>query len=187
LGENDNDGVTAQGLHSGYETLTEGDQTGWNLGFEFSLPLGFRTANAQVRNIELRLAKARAALAAQELEISHELSHAFRELDRWYITAQTNLNSRQAAREHLETLDAQYEGGQATLDLLVRAQTDLSKAEIDYARSLVAYNQAINGLSFRKGTLLNDQQVHMAENNWTPAAYRDAFQGHNNPSTPRNT
>lgn len=166
---------TRQGLHSAYETLTQGDQTGWNLGFEFSMPFGFRAAHSQVRNLELRLAKARAALSAQELEVSHELANAFQEVDRWYQTARTNFNRRRAAELRVQATQAEYEVGRTSLDLLLRAQISLAQAEVSYFRSLVEYNKAIATIHYRKGTLLEEDNVQLAEGLWDPDAYLDAL------------
>ncbi|MCH7989436.1 MAG: TolC family protein, partial [Planctomycetes bacterium] len=94
-----------QGVRTGYGTISQGDQTGWDLGFEFSMPLGFRQANAQVRNIELRLVKARVALELQEHEISHELADAFRNLDRWYGNTLDYHNRRLAAGRRVAALE----------------------------------------------------------------------------------
>ncbi len=171
----DDDDVTAQGLNSAYETLTQGDQTGWNLGLEFSMPLGFRSAHAQVRNYELRLAKARETLAAQELDIAHELAVAFQNLAKQYQTAQSNLNRLNAAQSRVDLFEAELEAGTATLDLVLRAQTSLADAERDYYTSLTDYNKAIAQLHYRKGTLLDYDNVYLAEGEWTPEAYEESL------------
>ena len=174
FGQSDDDGTTAQGFSSFAETLSQGDQTGWELGFEFSVPIGLREAHSRVRNIELRLAKARAALAAQELDVSHELSVAFQGLGRWYETAATNFDRRRAAELRVRAAEAEYEAGRSTLDLLLRAQLSLSQAEINYYRSLSEYNKAIADVHYRKGTLLERNNVFLAEDRWHPRAYADA-------------
>jgi hypothetical protein len=169
--------MTDQGLNSAYETLTQGDQTGWNLGFEFSMPLGFRTARSQVRNLELQLSKARTLLGAQELEVSHELARAFQELDRAYQTAQTNFNRRRAAELRVKAeqnkvdLGLGDQQGQNNVDLLLRAQISLAQAEVAYYSSLVAYNQAVTAIHYRKGSLLEFNNVQLAEGGWDPQAY----------------
>jgi iron(III) transport system permease protein len=68
--QDDFDGVTSQGFNSAYETLAQGNQTGWNVGVELSIPIGLRLSKSQVSNVEFQLMKARAALAAQELEVA---------------------------------------------------------------------------------------------------------------------
>lgn len=174
LAKNDSDGATRHGLRSAYGTLTQGDQTGWTLGGEFWIPLGFRQARTQVRNYEIRLVKARAALAAQEHEISHELSIAFQNLDRWYQTAKTNFQRRRAAEARVRSFEALLDREPRVLDLLLRAQISLSQADIAYHRSVAEYNKAITDLHYRKGTLLETDMVSIAEGLWSPEAYDDA-------------
>jgi hypothetical protein len=139
------------------------------------MPLGLRNATAQVRNQELRLAKAREVLGLQELEISHELANAFQTLAWRYQTAQTNFNRRRAAERQLQAFEAEFDAGTKTLDLLLQAQTRLAQAETAYFTSVVNYNKAITDLHFRKGTLLENDNVHLAEGMWTPEAYKDAL------------
>ncbi|MGH7127752.1 MAG: TolC family protein, partial [Planctomycetaceae bacterium] len=177
LGESDDDEAgTVQGLDSAYETLTQGDQTGWMLGFEFSMPIGFRQAHAQVRNYELRLAKARDVLATQEREISHELAFAIQDLVVEYQTARTNLSRREAARRRVELFQIQVDEGEDAQDELLRALQSLAEAESAYFSSLVGYQQAIAQLEFFKGTLLEWNNVHLAEGPWNPKAYQQALQ-----------
>jgi hypothetical protein len=58
---------------------------------------------------------------------------------------------------------------------VLRAQISLAQAEIAYYSSLVGYNQALNELRYRKGTLLMDNSVYLSESLWTEDAYDDAL------------
>ena len=158
-----------------YENLLNADQTGYGIGFEFSMPIGFRAAHAQVRNLELRLCKARAALGAQELEISHELAQAFRQLDSAFQTAQTNFNRRRASERRVQAYEAQYRAGKGNVDLLLRSQISLAQAESAYYQSVVSYNRAITEMKYRKGTLLEDDNVYLGESLSHPEAYVQAL------------
>ena len=162
-------------LSSYYGSLTENNQTGWNAGFTFALPLGLRSAKAQVQNIELRLSKARDVLAAQELEISHEIGNAFQELAESYTTAHSFYNRRLAAQRQVEVIQKKYDQGTQSVDLLVRAQASLADAEVAYFRALVAYNQALVNLQYRQGTLLAYNNVALGEGSWDAAAYDDTL------------
>jgi outer membrane protein TolC len=179
ISSSDTDGVTPQGFHSAYETLTQGNQTGWNLGFELSMPLGQREAHAQVRNIELRLAKARSVLSEQEHEISHELANAFQQLDRTYTLAQTNLNRQVAAKKRVDAFIAVFEatkqGQSSVIDPVLRAQISYAQAQIAHYRSLIDYNKAITEINYRKGTLLDHDRVFLSERDWEPEAYKLAL------------
>jgi hypothetical protein len=182
ISQEDKDGVTRQGYNSAYESLTQGNQTGWTIGFEASLPIGLRSPRTQVRNLEHQLARERDLLAEQELTISHELSVAFQQLDRAYVSAQTNLTRRTAALKQVKSLAAlraanapSAGSARSLLDQLLRAQASLAQAETDYFRSVTAYNQAITDIHYRKGTLLEHNSVTLAEDDWDPEAYDDAL------------
>ena len=157
-----------------YESIVQGNETGWNMGLTLSAPIGFRSEKAQVRNYELRLARARENLAATELEISHELANAVQNLSRFYTIAQTNLNRRKAAQLRVEKLQYELDEGTITPDPLVRAQASLATAENAYYESLVEYNKQIANVHYRKGTLLDSYNVYLAEGKWEPSAYREA-------------
>jgi outer membrane protein TolC len=162
-------------FRSAYGTLFNGEFQGWGLGFEFSMPIGFRSASAQMQNIEHRIGKNRAVLAQQEQEISYEIAAIFQQLDQSYQTAKTNFNRRRAAERRLEAFTADYDAGRSTLDLVLRAQISLAQAEVAYYSSLIGYNRALNDLRFRKGTLLIDNSVFLSESLWTEDAYDDAL------------
>ena len=179
ISRSDNDGVTSQGWHNGFETLTQGDHTGWNLGWQMTMPLGFRSAHTQVRNVELRLAKARNVLAVQEQEIAHELAVAFQDLASNYATAQSHFNRRRAAekaaKQYLALVLGGGRAGANVIDLELRAQERLAAAESDYYSSLLSYNKSITDLQYRKGTLLEYNGVQLAEGEWEPEAHQQAL------------
>jgi outer membrane protein TolC len=164
----------AQPFSSAFGSLAEDQQTGWNVGFTFFVPIGFRSARAQVRNYEWRIAKARDALAEQEMEVAQELAVSFQNVAAAYQTAQSYFNRRVATERELALYQYQYEAGTTTLQFVLQAQSSLASAEQSYYQSLTSYAQAIMDMNFRKGTLLDYHNVTLAESDWTPTAYRDA-------------
>ena len=177
----DNPGTGAANLYqSAYQTLTRGRQTGWNFGFEFALPVGLRLTHSQVRNYELRIAKARKALNVQEMEISHELSQSFRDLERWRKLADANLRLQRTAEERLKATEIRLRnpinGATAdAIDLLLRANLELRNARLAQLRSMIEYNKTITDIHFRKGTLLDHNNLHLEEGLWCCEAYPDAL------------
>lgn len=168
-------------LQSFYQTLSAANQTGYTLGFQFNMPLGFRQALSQVRNYELRVAKAKEALAQQELEVCHELTTTFQNMAWRYQTAQSNFNRWQVAEAQVSGRENRYRTGVPLIDTSVLLQqwlqtrTDAATAEVAFYSSVVEYQKAITDLNFRKGTLLELNNVHLAEGTWTPDAYADAL------------
>ena len=160
---------------SAFGTLADGDQTGWQLGLEFSAPIGFRQARLQVRNLEYRLTKARKVLAAQELDVSHQLADAFQQVALRHATSRYQFNQIGAAQNRVRILTDIDDAGAGEIDRLLRAQADLAAAEGSYFQEIVAYNQAQSLLQLSKGTLLPSHGVHLAEGMWTPRAYQQAL------------
>ena len=171
-GSNDPNGF----YNSSYGALVRGDQTGWNVGMQFAMPLGFRAARAQLHNLELQLVKARAALSAQELDISHELAESMQKIDLAYMTSRTYLDQKIASERRVQAVQAEYDAGVsgATLDLVLRAQASNATAEIAYYTSLINYNKALTELHQRRGTLLENDGINLAEGEWNAAAQQDA-------------
>ncbi|MBU4270494.1 MAG: TolC family protein [Planctomycetes bacterium] len=157
-----------------YGTLANGGFQEWQAGFQASMPLGFRREMAGVRNSQLSLARERARLQEAELELSHQLAYAIRDLEANHVLSQTNFNRRIAAQRQVEAVAAAYETDTITLDVLLKAQQALAQAESDYFRSLVNFNKSIAQVHYRKGSLLEYNGVYLAEGPWPGKAYFDA-------------
>lgn len=157
-----------------YGSLTQGDQTGWNVGLQMNVPIGFRSAHAQVRNYEFRIVKARKVLEAQELEIGHELAVAFQELARAHALVESNYFRILAADENVRLLEIRRTAGQDPIDLVLRAYQRRAEAQASYHSAIVAYNKSLTNLQYRKGTLLAYNNIHLLEGAWVPEAYDEA-------------
>jgi outer membrane protein TolC len=159
---------------SAYGNLMNGGYGNWEAGFDFSMPLGFRQGTTGVRNAQLQLTRDRAFLQEAELELSHQLAHAIRELDAQLTLSETNFNRRVAADRQVKAVEAAYNTGTVTIDVLLNAQRQLALAESDYYRSVTDYNKAITKVHYTKGSLLEYNGVFLAEGPWPGKAYFDA-------------
>jgi outer membrane protein TolC len=157
-----------------FTDLTSGKHQEWQLGLRFSMPIGFRKELSAVRHQQLLLTKEKAVLRDKELELSHQLSDAYRELDVTYHLMQTNFNRRIAAKDQVDAVEVALDAGTVTLDLLLDAQRRLADAESAFFRSLVDYNLSIRNVHLRKGSLLEYNNVTLAEGPWPAKAYYDA-------------
>jgi hypothetical protein len=154
--------------------LVDGQYQEWQVGFQFNMPIGFRRELAGVRNAQLGLAKEQCKLQEGELELSHQLSQALREVEANYVLSQTNFNRRIAAQQQVEAVAVAYETNTVTLDVLLNAQRQLAQADSDYFRAVVNYNKSISQVHYRKGSLLEYNGVYLAEGPWPGKAYFDA-------------
>jgi hypothetical protein len=164
----------ADEFNTAWQTLTGGDFQEWQIGFQMTVPIGFRAQLAAVRNAQLALARERALLQDQEHELAHIMTTAMRDIDRHYVVSQRNYNARVAAQAEVDAVDAAYQAQTVTFDLLLDAQRRLADSEREYFRSLVDYNISILQLHYRKGSLLEHNGVYLAEGPWPAKAYFDA-------------
>jgi hypothetical protein len=163
-----------------YQDLTSGDFQEWQVGLELAMPLGARRGHAAVRNAELQLAREKAILDQTERDIAHDLSAAVAEVERAYAISQTNYNRRRAAREQLEAFDVRFQRADQReqtqlLDLLLDAQRRFADADTSYFRSLLEYALAVKNVHYQKGSLLEFNDIFLAEGPWPGKAYRDAL------------
>jgi outer membrane protein TolC len=175
FGNNGPPGSPGEFLQNYNRTLWAADQTQWQVGLQFSMPIGLRNAHTTVRNTELRLMKAHAVLDAAEMEVGHELAAAFQSIEYWYRNTETNYNRRQAAYDNFEAVRADFDVDRKSLDLLLQAQTRMTIADMAFYRSLIEYNKAMVDLQVRMGTLLDYNNIHLAEREWVPEARPDAM------------
>lgn len=151
-------------LYAGaFNNFGYGDQQEWQMGLEFSMPLGFRRGYAAVRNAQLLVSRDRAILRQQEEEVTHGLSNAVAEADRAWKTLHTAGDRRSAAREQLSSVQSAYEADRAPFNLVMEAQRRLADAESRYFAAMAEYSIAIKNVHFEKGSLLEHNQVYLAE------------------------
>ncbi len=159
--------------NSFYQGLSGANNDGWSAGVVMNMPVGLRSAHAQVQNFELRLAKANKALEFSEEEIAQELAVAFQEISRTYAVLQSNHNRYLAAMEYVsvkQTREGEIDVGDEALRGLIRR----AEAQRAYHESLIDYNKSITNLYYRKGTILAYNNIQMSEGGWSPSAYQDA-------------
>ena len=155
---------------------------GWTLGFRASMPVGLRAARTQVRNYELRLKKARAMIAQQEREVAYELSDMMFNMQRWYSLAESQRRRVVNSRDHEHSIKSRLRNEpngpqyQQLLHQQLQAKSAIRDAEQGYMRAITEYNQALAEFAFRKGTILTDNAIFLAEGQWHPAAYEGALQ-----------
>jgi hypothetical protein len=158
-----------------YGSMTSGDYQGWHMGLDFQVPFGWRKERAAVRHAELNLIKYRVLLQEQELALDHSLGDAIREMARFYNQAEIAFNTRRAAQEEVMGTEESYDRGNTTLDQVLDAQRRLAEAESSYFNSIVNYNLSITKLHYLKGSLLEFNNVALAEGPWPGKAQFDAI------------
>lgn len=164
----------ADSLSNAIGNATHDGKQNWGLGMNLEVPVGFRREMAGVRNAELLLSRERAILQEQELELVHNLSDLYADLDRTYRLIEDYLAVLRAARKEVRAVQSSFDVGKTTLFEVLDAQQKLADAETSYYRMVIDYNLAIMKLNYRKGSLLEYNGVTLAEGPWPAKAYFDA-------------
>lgn len=157
------------------DVLTEGNFQEFSIFFNYQMPIGFRRELAGVRHAQLRLAREKAFVEDMELDVSVGLAKAYRNLDANYQLAQTNANRWAASEKEVESVEALYEGGKATLDTVLEAQRRRAQGQAAFWNAVSEYNKSIADLHTRKGSILDYNSIGFEEGPWPQKAYWDAL------------
>ena len=145
-----------------------GEVTEWQFGVDYSLPLFQRLERANLRRIDLLLARDRANLRQQIHQVSHELAQSIRSLDQRYAQYEAFRKVREASRVNLDRIFALFDiGGLPTerviyLNVLL-AITDWGNAVSSEAAALAQYNSELANLERQLGTILDNHAIRFHE------------------------
>jgi outer membrane protein TolC len=152
-------------------TLPGGDETSrfggkfteWNMGVNFSVPLGLRQARAALRSQELVLARDRANLD-QGLQVAVQaLALRVRNLNQFHEQYQAYHEARIAARINLESQLENYRRGRTIFLNVLQAITDWGNAVSAESQSLTQYNAELANLETETGTILESHGIRFFE------------------------
>jgi outer membrane protein TolC len=121
------------------------------------------THPATVRHHQLLIERENALLRDTELEVSHQVADAVRDVDRDFQVAQTRFNAVIAAHQEFEAFRQEFRIGRIALDLLLDAQRRRVDAERNYYAAAADYALSHMRLHERKGSLLEHHGVSIAE------------------------
>ncbi len=154
------DGRTPDGT-----TLSSGDQLAdWQMGVNFSVPLGLRQGRAQIRQAELMIARDHANIDEALHSAAHTLAGNLRGIDLFYEQYIAYGRMRTAAHENLERQLADYQTGRRTLFInVLQAITDWGNAVSLENQSLNQYNIELARLERETGTILETHGVRFVE------------------------
>lgn len=152
------------GPTSAFSELGDMDFQEYEASLEFKMPVGFRQAHAAVQNAKLQIARDKSVLREQERQIMHDLLSTVAESDRAFALAETSLNRYLAAKDALDSLEANREAGlPISLEQLLDSQRRLSESQTRYYLAVTEYMIAIKNVQFETGTLLENTQILIAQ------------------------
>lgn len=143
--------------------LLENDFNNWELGLRLDMPLGFREANAQVRRAMLALAQRVAFLQEQEKNLVYDLTRSYRDIVQFHEQIRILRAQRLAFTEQLRLRYLEFETGRTTIDVLLEAQRNWAEALREEHFAIADYNVALADWERQKGTILEHDNVIIAE------------------------
>jgi outer membrane protein TolC len=119
------------------------DTPAWNLGFNFSYPIGMRQAKASYATAVLNLEQAELRLKAQELEAVNQVTDAGLNVESLYKQLLAAQKTREAQEQNATAAQTRLDVGMATNFEVVQAQQQLTNARLNELRAMINYVNAI--------------------------------------------
>jgi outer membrane protein TolC len=143
---------------------SEGEFGDWQVGVNFSVPLGLRKERAGVRQQEFLTVRDRANLQQAMHGAAYKLASNVRNLDQYYEQYQLYKRTREAAMVNVERQMADYLAGRRTLYInVLLAINDWGNAVNNEYQALVQYNSELARLERQTGTILETHSVRFCE------------------------
>jgi len=157
------DGLEGRTPDRSYIVSSPGQFTGWQLGVNFSVPLGLRQSRAGLRRQELVIMRDRANLDQGLHDTTHVLASNYRNLATFYEQYLAFQESRAAAEENLDVQAAEYRANRTIYLNVLQAITNWGNAVASEAQSLTQYNTELANLARQTGTILEAHGIRLAE------------------------
>jgi outer membrane protein TolC len=145
------------------KNLAQMHNSDWSVALRLIVPIGFRFASTQIRQSQLALERAMETLHDQELKTQSYLGRQYEQISVAYEQIRANRAQREAFGEQLRNRYEEYKAGRGTLDILLEAQRFWADALNSEYAAIVTYNNALVTFEFAKGTILQHDNIVIAE------------------------
>ena len=149
-----------------FGSLADNRFNSWTLGFRFDMPLGFRDANALVRQAQLNLTKSYVQLRDVELKTVEFLISQYRRLIQTHVAITYARAEREELQKYVYRIKLKEQiGGGPPPDFLsnLTVQQQLAAAIASEARAIADYNTALAVFEYAKGTVQQYNAVAINE------------------------
>ena len=146
-----------------FNSLSNNKFNTWLLGFRLDVPLGTRDAHSSVRAAQLNMARSFILLRNQEQKAERYLAAVYQALFSTYRQIEAAKERRMALAEQLRGLYARIQAGKDPLITILQAQSDFAQALQNEHDAIANYNIAIAGFQYAKGTIMQYNNVQIAD------------------------
>ena len=151
--------------HNALASFTADKFNNWSFGVRYDVPLGFRDAHANIRIARLNLLRSYAALQDSERKVIKQLENQYSRMVEQLRTMQAQHAQYIAAREWYEITLKRMAISQdlsATVEQLLSAQQTAAAALTAEYRAEADYNNTLVGWNFAKGTIMQYDNINIA-------------------------
>ena len=146
-----------------YVHADPGDSAEWQLGVNFSVPLGLRQARAELRQQELIILRDRMNLQQGVHNAMHELATTYRNLAQYHDQYRAFTRARAAAERNLAQQRIDNEVGRTIFLNVLEAITSRANTANSQSQTLLQYNTQLAVLEEETGTILETHGVRFVE------------------------
>lgn len=119
------------------------DAPTWNIGFQFSYPLGMSAQEATVERSKLSLEQTQANLKQLQLQIAADVTSSALSVQSALESVQSSTTARELAKQELDAEQAKFDVGMATNYEIQQAQRDYANAQNNELSAIRNYRQAL--------------------------------------------
>jgi len=146
-------------LGDSLDNATDADNDGWEVGVNFSYPLGSIESRNQAKRSELKLKQERSGLSQLYNEVRIQVRAAIRNIEVSRKKTEAATRGHELALEKLRILLKSHEVGLATTRNVLDGEEDLAIARTDQIVSVAEYFKAITEYLRVTGTLLENENI----------------------------
>lgn len=155
--------VVSTGYGDALSQIFSRDFPGWNVGFNFGLPLLNINARAAARAAQLDLEQSRTFEAQTRQNITLEVRSAARAIDEFARTIAASRAARDAAERNVDAARRRYENGMATNFEVLQVQQQLADARVRELLALVGYRKAVAAYHRAVGDILDVHRIQASD------------------------
>ncbi len=160
-----------------FANLANNDSNSWQLGLRLDIPLGFRDANAAVRQAQLQMVKSHYQLQDSERKTMEVVVRQWRNIEFRHRDIELRRITRLKLQETLMLNKKLIDGGaydvNTLFNILQVQQNFASELAAEY-QAIAAYNSALAALEFEKGTIQRYNNVTVGEGPLPPHVQKKA-------------
>jgi outer membrane protein len=145
-----------------YGTIADDEFPDASVGVAFSIPIGNRTARANLSIAKSALSQATLAISAEEQEVQAEVRNAVFGLETARQRIEAARTARVAAETQLFAEQERFAVGLSTNFLVLTRQNELTNARVTETSALTDYRKAATEFARATGVLLEERRIEIA-------------------------